>query len=150
MKKFYTVAIVLCICLFLAITKIQDDFYKYLFGFGEYPSYLPFLGAWAIGITGVLLALGAAIFFVIGYSLTFKRVKTSTAKVMSILGLCFAGLMILVSTLPFIELYAFELTYLCAYVFLTLMLAFSIVNLVQSVKYKSKQQAGAADIIDSI
>jgi hypothetical protein len=89
------------------------------------------------------------VFYILLYSFTFKHIRTSTAKVMSIIGLCFSGLVFLVTLFAVANPGAvFFDEYVMIFVgYALIMLAFSIVNLVQATRFKQPVKR-TNDVID--
>jgi len=80
-----------------------------------------------------LLSLPFIAFYALIFSLTFNSIKTTTSKVINILGISFSGIILLVTLLPVVDpgkISFEELSYLLIPYTLA-MLAFSIVNLIQ-------------------
>lgn len=101
-------------------------------------------------------AAGVSILFVVFYILTFSftlsKIKRLTAKVMSIIGLSFAGIMFLLLLLPLGDPGAISWNEFgpAIIIFVLIMLAFCIVNLVQAVRNESAPKPNQSTIDDMI
>jgi len=90
----------------------------------------------SISFNSSIMSLPFIIFYLIIFSVSFKHIKTNTAKVMNILGLSFSALVFLIVLLPIIDsgkISFEELSYLLI-PYLFAIIAFCIVNLIQANK----------------
>lgn len=162
-KAFYISGIVLSI-VFIAIGTYYADevlsakywdlfsYSDYDFGYGSSSRYKD------LTIEGGLWSLFFFLFFIASDLLGLIKIKTTTSKVLSIIGLSISGILLLWN---FVMMFSDGgITYdevFPAYIFYcVMMLAFSIVGLVQSVRYAKKIKSGSKgsvvenkDLLDS-
>ena len=165
-KAFYISSIVLsfiflCVCGYY-IEEVDSaeslEYFSYSNSYTDsynygYSSYNPYEGLAEEATTeAAMVSIFFFLFFIATDILGLARVKTTTTKVMGIIGLCFSGLMLMwdflvlssPSGLSFDEVgggFAF---------YALIVLAFSIVGLVQAVRYSKEKVAPAnrTDILD--
>jgi len=106
----------------------------------------------SISFNSSLISLPFIIFYLMIFSSSFKQIKTTTAKVMNILGVTFSGLVLLIVLLPIVDpgkISFEELAYLLA-PYLLIIVSFCIVNLIQlnkeSAAYNKTNQLTVDDI----
>jgi hypothetical protein len=87
-----------------------------------------------LSVLGGGLSMLFAAFYTLLFSFTLKHIKRMTAKVISIIGLCFSGIALLVCMLPVGDpgAISFDEFALIPLLYSLIMLAFCIVNLVQA------------------
>jgi len=107
---------------------------SYDYNYDSYPDYS------SITMEGALVMIPFTIFFVLAYIWNIVKVKTTTAKVMSIIGLSFSLLIILINLLVLAEPGAISFDESGGFfaVYHVINLAFFIVLLVQAVRYENR------------
>lgn len=87
-----------------------------------------------ITFQAALVSLLFIAFYILSFSFTLAKIKRMTAKVMSIIGLCLAGIMFLLTLIPVADPGGVSWNEFgpALVIFILIMLAFCIVNLIQA------------------
>ncbi|MBK8925923.1 MAG: hypothetical protein IPM74_08425 [Crocinitomicaceae bacterium] len=160
MKALYVIALILCVVFGIVVLYLASEydrvswsiFMDSLYGDGYY-DYYDYRRSELSQITmiGGVVSLLFTAFFALTYSFTIAKINRTTAKVMSIIGVCFTGIVFLASFVPVIEPggISFDEEFgPFLFLYMLIMLAFSIVNLVQAVRNGSKHQVSNYTVDD--
>jgi hypothetical protein len=125
------------------------DFYDYGYSDYNYSSYSSHNSADDLTVEAGLWSLFFILAFTTIHILGLIKVKTKTMKVFAILGICFCGIFLLWDALMVIDPGAIDFDEVAPawILFCLIMLAFTIVGLVQSVRFiKIEQRGSLADL----
>lgn len=134
MKILYIIALVLCVIFFFVVAyfagEVESLRWQSWLDYNDYAYY----EARDLSIVAGLCSLPFIAFFIFVFSFTLKYIKRMTAKVMSIIGLSISGLVFLFTLIPVSGEGTYDEFAPLLIIFIMIMLAFSIVNLVQAVR----------------
>jgi len=141
MKKVYILGIILSVVFGVLIFLFADEVHSLRYQMYDEMMYGNYLGdayfeMYDATQRAALCALPFITFYILAFSFTFKYIKRTTAKVISIIGVSIAGLILLITLVPAIDPggVSFDEIGPLLLIFILVMLAFSIVNLVQAVR----------------
>jgi len=155
MKNLYTVSLSICAIFLLFVfykanqeTNLRYEMYSDWQNGSDSNVYTEIR---ELSFTSSLISQVFILFYILTFSFSFKYLKTTTSKVMNILGVCFSGIAFLITLLPIVDpgkISFEELSYLLV-PFILAMIAFSIVNLIQAYRIRTADlnQSTIDDII---
>lgn len=164
MRALYVTSLVVTIVLFVAVGYIAeeyssldwaiflDDLYDndlYSYSFDDYR----YSELNDLAMMGGVVSILFVIFYILTYAFTLKHIKRTTAKVMSIIGLSFSGLIFFLCFMPIFDpgSVSFNDDFAPIMFFYGLvMLGFCIVNLVQAVRNTSGTQVNPNTLDDLV
>lgn len=159
MKALYVSSLVATIVMFIAVgivaTEYSEKSWDLIFSslYSDYSygyDYSAYDELDSINMKGGAISMLFCVFYILTFSFTIKNVKTTTAKVMSIIGLSVSGLIFLCCLVPISGEGDFDEFAAVMYLYGLIMLAFCIVNLVQSVRAGAKTPNTSSAIIDDV